>query len=79
MVELMPKVIKPLTELQVRNLKPRVMPDGTLKMNKVLVGNCPNLYTYVKPSGTKSWVLRPKLFDTRPEMVLGSYATNAVK
>lgn len=77
MVELMPKVVKPLTELEVKNLKPRVMPDGTLKMNKVLVGGCPNLYIYVKPAGTKSWVLRPKLFDTRPEMGLGSYATNA--
>ena len=29
MVELMPKVVKPLTELEVKNLKPRVMPDGT--------------------------------------------------
>ena len=33
MVEPMPKVVKPLTELEVKNLKPRVMPDGTLKMN----------------------------------------------
>ena len=47
MVELMPKVVKPLTELEVKNLKPRVMPDGTLKMNKVLVGGCVNLYVYV--------------------------------
>lgn len=77
MVELMPKLVKSLTELEVKNLRPRMIPDGTLKMNKVLVGGCPNLYVYVKPSGTKSWVLRPKLFDTRPEMGLGKYATNA--
>ena len=72
MVEPMPKVVKPLTELEVKNLKPRVMPDGTLKLNKVLVGGCPNLYVYVKPSGTKSWVLRPKLFDTRPVCLVHS-------
>ena len=71
----MPKVVKPLTELEVKNLKPRVMPDGTLKMNKVLVGGCPNLYIYVKPAGTKSWVLRPKFFNSRPEMGLGKFAT----
>jgi len=33
MVELMPKVVKPLTGLQVKNLKPKQKPDGTLVKN----------------------------------------------
>lgn len=37
----MPKVVKPLTELEVKNLKPRVTPDGTLKMDKVVVDGRP--------------------------------------
>lgn len=74
MVGLMPKQVKPLTELAVKNLKPKQKPDGTLAKNMVLVGGCPNLYCCVKPSGSKSWLLRPLIGTRRPEIGLGTYS-----
>ncbi len=70
----MPKQIKPLTEIAVKNLKPKQKPDGTLVKNMVLVGGCPNLYCCVKPSGSKSWLLRPLIGTRRPEIGLGTYS-----
>ena len=74
MVGLMPKQVKPLTEIAVKNLKPKQKPDGTLVKNMVLVGGCPNLYCCVKPSGSKSWLLRPLIGRRRPEIGLGTYS-----
>ena len=73
LVRLMPKQVKPLTEIAVKNLKPKQKPDGTLVKNMVLVGGCPNLYCCVKPSGSKSWLLRPLIGTRRPEIGLGTY------
>ena len=70
----MPKLVKPLTELQVKNLKPKQKPDGTLVKNMQPVGGCPNLYCCIKPSGSKSWILRPLIGNKRPEIGLGTYS-----
>ena len=74
MVGPMPKLVKPLTELQVKNLKPKQKPDGTLVKNMQPVGGCPNLYCCIKPSGSKSWILRPLIGNKRPEIGLGTYS-----
>ena len=73
----MPKEITPLSELQVKAIKPKVKADGTLDVDKTAVGGCPGLYLYTQPAGTKTWVLRAILNGKRVEFGLGSYATRA--
>ena len=73
----MPKEITPLSELQVKAIKPKVKADGTLDVDKTAVGGCAGLYLYTQPAGTKTWVLRAILNSKRVEFGLGSYATRA--
>ena len=73
----MPKEITPLSELQVKAIKPKVKADGTLDIDKTAVGGCAGLYLYTQPAGTKTWVLRAILNGKRVEFGLGSYATRA--
>ena len=73
----MPKEITPLSELQVKAIKPKVKADGTLDVDKTAVGGCAGLYLYTQPAGTKTWVLRARLNGKRVEFGLGSYATRA--
>ncbi len=73
----MPKEITPLSELQVKAIKPKVKADGTLDVDKTAVGGCAGLYLYTQPAGTKTWVLRAILNGKRVEFGLGSYATRA--
>ena len=73
----MPKEITPLSELQVKAIKPKVKADGTLDVDKTAVGGCAGLYLYTQPAGTKTWVLRARLDGKRVEFGLGSYATRA--
>ena len=73
----MPKEITPLSELQVKAIKPKVKAGGTLDVDKTAVGGCAGLYLYTQPAGTKTWVLRARLNGKRVEFGLGSYATRA--
>ena len=73
----MPKEITPLSELQVKAIKPKVKADGTLDVDKTAVGGYAGLYLYTQPAGTKTWVLRARLNGKRVEFGLGSYATRA--
>ena len=71
----MPKQVKPLTEIAVKNLKPKQKPDGTLDVDKTAVGGCACLYLYTQPAGTKTWALRARLNGIHVECGHGSYAT----
>ena len=77
MAEKYAKEITPLSELQVKAIKPKVKADGTLDVDKTAVGGCAGLYLYTQPAGTKTWVLRARLDGKRVEFGLGSYATRA--
>ena len=77
MAEKYAKEITPLSELQVKAIKPKVKADGTLDVDKTAVGGCAGLYLYTQPAGTKTWVLRARLNGKRVEFGLGSYATRA--
>ena len=62
----MPKIAKPLTAIEVKRLTtPGLHPVGTVA----------GLRLDVKPSGTKSWVLRTMVGTRRAEIGLGGYPT----
>lgn len=60
----MPRVASPLTALQVKALK---------TPGRHAVGGVPGLCLYVKDSGSRSWILRVKVGESRRDMGLGSY------
>lgn len=62
----MPKVAKPLTAIEVKNLA---------KPGAYSVGTVAGLRLYIKPTGAKSWVLRTMVGSRRAEIGLGGYPT----
>jgi|SRR5215213_5491574 len=61
----------PLTDLAIKNAKPKTGADGKAAKNRLSDGD--GLYLVVSPTGAKKWVFMFDWGDKRPEMGLGSY------
>lgn len=61
----------PLTDLAIKNAKPKLNADGKAVPNRLADGD--RLYLVVSPAGAKKWIFMFDWGGKRPEMGLGSY------
>lgn len=70
----MAKIVKEMTDVQVRKLKP----DAARTVFRA-VGGVQGLHLRIRPSGAKTWILRAVVGDKRRDFGLGSYPTVTLK
>ena len=68
-----------LKDIHIRRLTNKIDKDGNPIATRHMVGNPSGLHLFMKPNGSKTWVLRKKIADKRRDIGLGAYPDISLK